>query len=184
MVEVLTSEDVWSMDVTELAERLSEGPVVYHATDEERAALAWLGDRYEISRVLNDACDGARIHVDPVAVGEALWADGLDDIPCMTDTAGLQRAVWAIGPSEPPGPIKPYPGTGWDGRLSINDCDTRETKAPAYGRNASGYGTKVPTRWMVRVHGDSRWRRVYVTIYSNVGTTWIQWKGGRVVVDA
>jgi hypothetical protein len=36
---------------------------------------------------------------------------------------------------------------------------------------ASGYGSKIPTRYMVRYEG--KLRRVYCIIYSNVGTLYI-----------
>lgn len=36
---------------------------------------------------------------------------------------------------------------------------------------ASGYGTRIPTRWIVNYAG--RTRRVYCTIYSNAGSCWI-----------
>ena len=36
---------------------------------------------------------------------------------------------------------------------------------------ASGYGRRIPTRYMVRHNG--KWRRVYCCIYSNIGTCYI-----------
>ena len=36
---------------------------------------------------------------------------------------------------------------------------------------ASGYGKRIPTRYMVRFNG--KWRRVYCVIYSNIGTCYI-----------
>lgn len=36
---------------------------------------------------------------------------------------------------------------------------------------ASGYGSKIPTEYMVNVNG--KWRRVYCKIYSNSGTLFI-----------
>lgn len=36
---------------------------------------------------------------------------------------------------------------------------------------ATGYGERIPTRYMVQVEG--RWRRVYCFIISNSGTTFI-----------
>lgn len=36
---------------------------------------------------------------------------------------------------------------------------------------ASGYGSRIPTEYMVRFNG--RWRRVYCRIYSNNGTLYI-----------
>jgi hypothetical protein len=40
---------------------------------------------------------------------------------------------------------------------------------------ASGYGSKIPTRWMVTVNG--RKYRVYCSIYSNNGICYIKRKG-------
>lgn len=36
---------------------------------------------------------------------------------------------------------------------------------------ASGYGDRIPTKWVVRWNG--RWRRVYCYIHSNIGTLFI-----------
>lgn len=36
---------------------------------------------------------------------------------------------------------------------------------------ASGYGSRIPTRYMVQFSG--KWRRVYCRIYSNIGTLYI-----------
>lgn len=36
---------------------------------------------------------------------------------------------------------------------------------------ASGYGSRIPTEYMVQVNG--KWRRVYCAIFSNIGTTYI-----------
>jgi hypothetical protein len=47
---------------------------------------------------------------------------------------------------------------------------------------ATGYGRKIPSRWQIRIKGESRWRRVYVTQYSNTGTTWIRYRGQDFVV--
>ncbi len=45
---------------------------------------------------------------------------------------------------------------------------------------ASGYGSKIPTEYMV--HWRGRWRRVYCRIFSNSGTLYIRHEGGRIVV--
>lgn len=39
---------------------------------------------------------------------------------------------------------------------------------------ASGYGRRIPSRYMVRVPGSARWRRVYCYIFSNAGTYYIE----------
>jgi hypothetical protein len=36
---------------------------------------------------------------------------------------------------------------------------------------ATGYGRKIPTRYMIRLNG--KWRRVYCCIFSNSGTCYI-----------
>lgn len=36
---------------------------------------------------------------------------------------------------------------------------------------ASGYGSRIPTRYMVKLNG--RWRRVYCIVYSNSGTLFL-----------
>ena len=57
--------------------------------------------------------------------------------------------------------------------------DTHETKdAPLWwhlkGRQftRSGYGSRIPTTKMVKFNG--KWRRIYVCIWSNSGTTFIE----------
>lgn len=40
-------------------------------------------------------------------------------------------------------------------------------------QTATGYGRKLTSRYQVRLQGETRWRRVYVTQYSNAGTHWI-----------
>ena len=47
-------------------------------------------------------------------------------------------------------------------------------------QTASGYGSKLTSRLMVRVHGESRLRRVYVTCWSNSGTAWFVHSGAKV----
>ncbi len=54
----------------------------------------------------------------------------------------------------------------------------RRGTAPAYGRSASGFGSKIPTGYTVRFSG--RWRRVYVAQYSNnVSSAYIVYQGVR-----
>ena len=52
---------------------------------------------------------------------------------------------------------------------------------------ATGYGPKIPTRYMVRYQDATdrypRWRRVYVAIYSNAGTPYIIVDGTLRVID-
>ncbi len=54
----------------------------------------------------------------------------------------------------------------------------REHVAPAYGHSVTGYGRKIPTRYLVRTReGDARWRRVYVMNYGNVGSAYVVIRG-------
>lgn len=38
----------------------------------------------------------------------------------------------------------------------------------------TGYGPRIPTRYMVRLPGDPRWRRVYCAIFGNSGTCYVE----------
>jgi hypothetical protein len=47
---------------------------------------------------------------------------------------------------------------------------------------ATGYGAKIPTRYMVRTI-DQKWRRVYCRIYSNIGTLYVMHGKDRTIVN-
>jgi len=47
---------------------------------------------------------------------------------------------------------------------------------------ATGYGSKIPTRYMVRTI-DSKWRRVYCAIYSNIGTLYVMHGKNRTIIN-
>ena len=53
----------------------------------------------------------------------------------------------------------------------------KTTDAPRSGQTVSGYGGKIPTRYMVKYAG--RWHRVYAMQYGNSGSAYIL-KGGQV----
>lgn len=57
----------------------------------------------------------------------------------------------------------------------------RKTYTPHYGRTASGYGSKLPTCYML--HVGNRWRRVYAICWSNVSTYYIIKNGERIVIN-
>lgn len=38
---------------------------------------------------------------------------------------------------------------------------------------ASGYGAKIPSRFMARIAGEKRWYRVYVAQYGNAGSPYV-----------
>jgi hypothetical protein len=47
---------------------------------------------------------------------------------------------------------------------------------------ATGYGSKIPTRFMVRTIGQ-KWRRVYCAIFSNVGTCYVMHGKEKTIVE-
>ena len=47
---------------------------------------------------------------------------------------------------------------------------------------ATGYGSKIPTRYMVRTI-DNKWRRVYCAIYSNIGTLYVMHGKNKTIVN-
>ena len=47
----------------------------------------------------------------------------------------------------------------------------RQTTPPLH-RSASGYGSKIPTSWMLQLDGK-RWHRVYVIQWSNAGSAYV-----------
>ena len=49
--------------------------------------------------------------------------------------------------------------------------DVKVTGRPWKGRTASGYGSAMPTEYMVR--WNNRWQRVKVICYANSGTAYI-----------
>lgn len=55
------------------------------------------------------------------------------------------------------------------------------TETPV-SRSVTGYGPKLPTRFMV--HYAGRWRRVYMAQYGNAGTAFIVHGGRDLVLDA
>lgn len=56
--------------------------------------------------------------------------------------------------------------------------EVKITKAP-FNRSISGYGSKVPTQYMVRHATSKRWHRVYMIQYSNAGSAYIERHGNR-----
>jgi hypothetical protein len=46
---------------------------------------------------------------------------------------------------------------------------------------SSGYGSRIPSRYLVQWAG--RWRRVYVTQWSNAGSAWVRIGGEKVSVQ-
>lgn len=66
-------------------------------------------------------------------------------------------------------------------RLIYEPVELFERDAPASGQTASGYGRKIPTRWMIR--WGNRNYRVYAVCYSNVASYYIRRNGNRIFLD-
>lgn len=62
---------------------------------------------------------------------------------------------------------------------------SRRTDVPRYGIGADGYSLRsgAPTGWLVRLDGETRWRRVMVWQFSNVGTAFLRIGGVPVIVS-
>ena len=63
----------------------------------------------------------------------------------------------------------------------IYPADIRITPQPRYGQTVTGYGSGMPTRYMVRVAG--RWYRVKSDCYGNSGSSYITVAGVRRAVE-
>ena len=55
------------------------------------------------------------------------------------------------------------------------------TKIP-YNRSMSGYGSKIPTKYMIRT-SDKRIHRVYAICYSNTASLYIKYKNTDCMVE-
>jgi hypothetical protein len=71
-------------------------------------------------------------------------------------------------------------------RIPCNPCAVMVRELPwqkmGLSYTASGYGSKIPTRYMVRTI-DQKWRRVYCAIFSNVGTTYVMHGKKKTIVE-
>lgn len=64
---------------------------------------------------------------------------------------------------------------------SSERVECKEATAPLSGNTFSGYGSRIPTGYMIKWRG--KWRRVYVRCFSNSGTTYIRDGKARIVVS-
>lgn len=57
--------------------------------------------------------------------------------------------------------------------------ESRQTDRPRWGMAADGYTLRsgAPTSWMIRLRGETRWRRVMVWQFSNAGTLFVRMRG-------
>jgi hypothetical protein len=63
--------------------------------------------------------------------------------------------------------------------LNPNRVTAKKQTDPPYHRTASGYGSKLPSSWMLQLDGK-RWHRVYIVQWSNAGSAYVVSKGARV----
>jgi hypothetical protein len=74
----------------------------------------------------------------------------------------------------------------WNNKVSLqlDGCEVKTDllwwQKKGLNYTATGYGHKIPTTRKVWYKG--KWRRIYCTIYSNIGTCWIVVKGSRQIV--
>lgn len=92
--------------------------------------------------------------------------------------------------------VKPEAVTVATFALRVDGVSTPAARRPLWWHTAgktytaSGYGKRIPTEFVVRL--DKRWRRVYVCVFSNSGTLYVDGPKGedgkrgpwRVVTDA
>lgn len=77
--------------------------------------------------------------------------------------------------------VKSGPYAGELVRVDVPPTSIRKTE-PVRSRSRTGYGSKIPLPYMVRTV-DTRWRRVYCAIYSNVGTTYVMHGKEKTIVE-
>ena len=69
-----------------------------------------------------------------------------------------------------------------DGTEQVLTYDPTHLTLLGYQHTASGYGKKLPTRW-VTTNANGRRVRVYATCYSNAASTWFLENGGQVFIN-
>lgn len=68
--------------------------------------------------------------------------------------------------------------------LTTSIAEVRHTEPPRYGITKSGYSirTGAPTSTLIRLEGETRFRRVMVWQFSNSGTKFVRVKGECLIV--
>lgn len=51
------------------------------------------------------------------------------------------------------------------------------------GQSASGYGSRITTDILIKLVGETRWRRCYATCFSNGASHWLLVGGEKMLVD-
>lgn len=63
--------------------------------------------------------------------------------------------------------------------------EARRTSIPRYGLTAEGYSVRsgAPSGLLIRLEGETRWRRIMVWCFSNCGTAFVRIKGKSLIVN-
>lgn len=82
--------------------------------------------------------------------------------------------------------VKSGPHTGELVRLNCSGPAVMVRELPwqkaGLSYTATGYGAKIPTRYMVRTI-NQKWRRVYCAVFSNVGTCYVMHGKEKTIVE-
>lgn len=54
---------------------------------------------------------------------------------------------------------------------------------PPHNRSRTGYGSRIPSSWLLRLDGK-RWYRVYIVCWSNSGSAYVVSRGERLFLGA
>ena len=72
--------------------------------------------------------------------------------------------------------------------LWFNDLNKKENllwwQEQGLSYTKTGYGSKIPTAYMVQLPGEKRWRRVYCCIYGNIGTLYVVVNGQKTIIHS
>lgn len=68
--------------------------------------------------------------------------------------------------------------------LKTKIVESKQTDAPRYGMTVDGYTKRsgAPTSYMIRLEGETRWRRLMLWQFSNAGTCFVRIKGKEYIV--
>jgi len=56
---------------------------------------------------------------------------------------------------------------------TFEKIESKQDNCRPHGQGKDGYGRKISMPYLVRLNGKGPWRRVYCTIFSNIGSLWI-----------
>jgi len=97
---MITSKQLEQMPIEQLESITEQCTITYQLTDEELQWLEWIGERSSIASLLWATLDTEKqtVTFDTTEINQALFDDGIDRCPCLTEDSQLNRLVWFIGP--------------------------------------------------------------------------------------